>query len=210
MCMLQLSLASGISGESKCCTQIFTTTAQYRGNVVRIKELKFSKKKVSLCCLKLFWNLLDTTYQIYYNWYLRILKCINHEIRLSSTVFICFKMREYQGLFTIYFGHESNLMISCICTTIPEYIIYLCFFPGHSTRDNEGNAFIARTTSRQPKLFHRCCRRAATSTHTDRLLCQRKFICKCYEQKANTCSKNLVQFNSDQHSISQLPWKVFS
>ncbi|XP_023949227.1 receptor-type guanylate cyclase Gyc76C [Bicyclus anynana] len=41
----KLSLASGISGESKCCTQIFTTTAQYRGNVVRIKELKFSKKK---------------------------------------------------------------------------------------------------------------------------------------------------------------------
>ncbi|XP_069365373.1 receptor-type guanylate cyclase Gyc76C-like isoform X1 [Maniola hyperantus] len=41
----KLSLASGISCESKCCTQIFTTTAQYRGNVVRIKELKFSKKK---------------------------------------------------------------------------------------------------------------------------------------------------------------------
>ncbi|XP_045484741.1 receptor-type guanylate cyclase Gyc76C-like [Pieris rapae] len=41
----KLSLASGISGESKCCTQIFTPTAQYKGNVVRIKELKFSKKK---------------------------------------------------------------------------------------------------------------------------------------------------------------------
>ncbi|CAG5012725.1 unnamed protein product [Parnassius apollo] len=41
----KLSLASGISCESRCCTQIFTTTAQYRGNVVRIKELKFSKKK---------------------------------------------------------------------------------------------------------------------------------------------------------------------
>lgn len=41
----KLSIVSGISCESKCCTQIFTTTAQYRGNVVRIKELKFSKKK---------------------------------------------------------------------------------------------------------------------------------------------------------------------
>ncbi|XP_026329867.1 receptor-type guanylate cyclase Gyc76C-like [Hyposmocoma kahamanoa] len=41
----KLSLASGISCDSKCCTQIFTTTAQYKGNVVRIKELKFSKKK---------------------------------------------------------------------------------------------------------------------------------------------------------------------
>ncbi|CAH2074148.1 unnamed protein product, partial [Iphiclides podalirius] len=41
----KLSLASGISCESRCCTQIFTTTAQYKGNVVRIKELKFAKKK---------------------------------------------------------------------------------------------------------------------------------------------------------------------
>ncbi|XP_072943508.1 receptor-type guanylate cyclase Gyc76C-like isoform X2 [Epargyreus clarus] len=41
----KLSITSGISYESKCCTQIFATTAQYRGNVVRIKELKFSKKK---------------------------------------------------------------------------------------------------------------------------------------------------------------------
>ncbi|XP_013182173.1 PREDICTED: guanylate cyclase 32E-like [Papilio xuthus] len=41
----KLSLASGISCESRCCTQIFTTTAHYRGNVVRIKELKFAKKK---------------------------------------------------------------------------------------------------------------------------------------------------------------------
>ncbi|KAL0893796.1 hypothetical protein ABMA27_013928 [Loxostege sticticalis] len=41
----KLSLASGISCESRCCTQIFTTTAHYKGNVVRIKELKFSKKK---------------------------------------------------------------------------------------------------------------------------------------------------------------------
>ncbi|XP_026494984.2 receptor-type guanylate cyclase Gyc76C-like isoform X1 [Vanessa tameamea] len=41
----KLSLASGISCESRCCTQIFTTTAQYKGNVVRIKELKFTKKK---------------------------------------------------------------------------------------------------------------------------------------------------------------------
>ncbi|XP_063620274.1 receptor-type guanylate cyclase Gyc76C-like isoform X1 [Cydia splendana] len=41
----KLSLASGISCESRCCPQIFAETAQYRGNVVRIKELKFSKKK---------------------------------------------------------------------------------------------------------------------------------------------------------------------
>ncbi|KAJ0180455.1 hypothetical protein K1T71_003859 [Dendrolimus kikuchii] len=41
----KLSIVSGISCESKCCTQIFTTTAQFKGNVVRIKELKFSKKK---------------------------------------------------------------------------------------------------------------------------------------------------------------------
>ncbi|XP_047021545.1 receptor-type guanylate cyclase Gyc76C-like [Helicoverpa zea] len=41
----KLSLASGISCESRCCTQIFTTTAQFKGNLVRIKELKFSKKK---------------------------------------------------------------------------------------------------------------------------------------------------------------------
>ncbi|XP_041976899.1 receptor-type guanylate cyclase Gyc76C-like [Aricia agestis] len=41
----KLSLASGMSLESKCCTQIFTTTAHYKGNLVRIKELKFSKKK---------------------------------------------------------------------------------------------------------------------------------------------------------------------
>ncbi|XP_021202770.2 receptor-type guanylate cyclase Gyc76C-like [Bombyx mandarina] len=39
----KLSLASGISYEM--CPQIFTTTAQYRGNLVRIKKLKFSKKK---------------------------------------------------------------------------------------------------------------------------------------------------------------------
>ncbi|XP_013186534.2 receptor-type guanylate cyclase Gyc76C isoform X2 [Amyelois transitella] len=41
----KLSLASGISCESRCCPQIFTPTARYKGNVVRIKELKFSKKK---------------------------------------------------------------------------------------------------------------------------------------------------------------------
>ncbi|KAJ2952824.1 hypothetical protein O0L34_g7189 [Tuta absoluta] len=41
----KLSLASGISGDSRCCTQIFTPTAQYKGNVVRIKELKFSNNK---------------------------------------------------------------------------------------------------------------------------------------------------------------------
>ncbi|KAG6449579.1 hypothetical protein O3G_MSEX006116 [Manduca sexta] len=41
----KLSLASGISCESRCCTQIFTPTAQFKGNVVRVKELKFSKKK---------------------------------------------------------------------------------------------------------------------------------------------------------------------
>ncbi|XP_012544731.1 receptor-type guanylate cyclase Gyc76C isoform X2 [Bombyx mori] len=39
----KLCLASGISYEM--CPQKFTTTAQYRGNLVRIKTLKFSKKK---------------------------------------------------------------------------------------------------------------------------------------------------------------------
>ncbi|XP_077302686.1 receptor-type guanylate cyclase Gyc76C-like isoform X2 [Arctopsyche grandis] len=41
----KLSLASGGSFESRCGAQVFAATGQYRGNVVRIKELKFSKKK---------------------------------------------------------------------------------------------------------------------------------------------------------------------
>ncbi|OWR49210.1 putative guanylate cyclase [Danaus plexippus plexippus] len=41
----KLSVASGMSYESKGWTQIFAPTAQYRGNMVRIKELKFTKKK---------------------------------------------------------------------------------------------------------------------------------------------------------------------
>ncbi|XP_046680079.1 receptor-type guanylate cyclase Gyc76C-like [Homalodisca vitripennis] len=39
------SLVSATSLESRCGGQVFAATSQYRGVVVRIKELKFSKKK---------------------------------------------------------------------------------------------------------------------------------------------------------------------
>lgn len=45
MYLLQTSLMSATSLESRCGGQVFATTGQYRGVVVRIKELKFSKKK---------------------------------------------------------------------------------------------------------------------------------------------------------------------
>lgn len=41
----QLSLVSATSFESRYGAQVFATTAHYKGNAVRIKELKFSKKK---------------------------------------------------------------------------------------------------------------------------------------------------------------------
>ncbi|XP_032674981.1 receptor-type guanylate cyclase Gyc76C-like [Odontomachus brunneus] len=41
----KLSLVSAMSYESKCGGQVFAQTGHYRGVVVRIKELKFSKKK---------------------------------------------------------------------------------------------------------------------------------------------------------------------
>lgn len=41
----QLSLASAASFGSRCSNQLFTATAKFRGVVVRVKELKFSKKK---------------------------------------------------------------------------------------------------------------------------------------------------------------------
>lgn len=41
----KLSLVSATSYESRCGGQVFAATGQYRGVVVRIKELKFSKKK---------------------------------------------------------------------------------------------------------------------------------------------------------------------
>lgn len=40
-----MSLVSATSFESRCGGQVFAATGQYRGVVVRIKELKFSKKK---------------------------------------------------------------------------------------------------------------------------------------------------------------------
>lgn len=43
--LLQTSLMSATSLESRCGGQVFATTGQYRGVIVRIKELKFSKKK---------------------------------------------------------------------------------------------------------------------------------------------------------------------
>ena len=42
---VQLSLVSAISLESRCGNQVFAQTGHYHGVVVRIKELKFSKKK---------------------------------------------------------------------------------------------------------------------------------------------------------------------
>lgn len=42
---LQLSLVSAMSYESRCGGQVFAQTGHYHGVVVRIKELKFSKKK---------------------------------------------------------------------------------------------------------------------------------------------------------------------
>ena len=42
---LQLSVVSATSYESRCGPQVFAVTGQFKGVVVRIKELKFSKKK---------------------------------------------------------------------------------------------------------------------------------------------------------------------
>ena len=42
---LQLSLVSAQSYGSRCSNQVFTSTARLRGAVVRIKELKFPRKK---------------------------------------------------------------------------------------------------------------------------------------------------------------------
>lgn len=41
----KLSLASAASFGSRCSQQVFTATANFKGTVVRIKELKFSRKK---------------------------------------------------------------------------------------------------------------------------------------------------------------------
>ncbi|XP_055706306.1 receptor-type guanylate cyclase Gyc76C-like isoform X2 [Phlebotomus papatasi] len=41
----KLSLASAASFNSRCSNQVFTTTGRFRGVVVRIKELKFARKK---------------------------------------------------------------------------------------------------------------------------------------------------------------------
>ncbi|XP_014244196.1 receptor-type guanylate cyclase Gyc76C-like [Cimex lectularius] len=41
----KLSLVSATSFESRCGPQMFATTGQYRGIMVRVKEIKFSKKK---------------------------------------------------------------------------------------------------------------------------------------------------------------------
>ncbi|BES97780.1 Guanylate cyclase [Nesidiocoris tenuis] len=41
----KLSLTSATSFESRCGPQIFASTGYFRGNLVRIKEIKFSKKK---------------------------------------------------------------------------------------------------------------------------------------------------------------------
>ncbi|XP_073983088.1 receptor-type guanylate cyclase Gyc76C-like isoform X2 [Rhodnius prolixus] len=41
----KLSLASATSFESRCVPQLFAWTSKYRGIVVRLKEIKFSKKK---------------------------------------------------------------------------------------------------------------------------------------------------------------------
>lgn len=43
--LLKLSLASAASYGSRCSNQVFTTTGRFRGTIVRIKELKFSRKK---------------------------------------------------------------------------------------------------------------------------------------------------------------------
>ena len=42
---LQLSLVSAASFGSRCSNQVFTATGRFRGVVVRIKELKFARKK---------------------------------------------------------------------------------------------------------------------------------------------------------------------
>uniref|UniRef100_A0A1L8DJE6 Guanylate cyclase n=2 Tax=Nyssomyia neivai TaxID=330878 RepID=A0A1L8DJE6_9DIPT len=41
----KLSLASAASFNSRCSNQVFTTTGRFRGVVIRIKELKFARKK---------------------------------------------------------------------------------------------------------------------------------------------------------------------
>jgi serine/threonine protein kinase len=43
--LFQISLVSATSYESRCGAQVFAATGQYKGVMVRIKELKFSKKK---------------------------------------------------------------------------------------------------------------------------------------------------------------------
>lgn len=45
MAHFQMSLTSATSFESRCGPQIFASTGYFRGNLVRIKEIKFSKKK---------------------------------------------------------------------------------------------------------------------------------------------------------------------
>lgn len=42
---MQLSLVSATSYESRCGPQVFAATGQFRNMLVRIKELKFSRKK---------------------------------------------------------------------------------------------------------------------------------------------------------------------
>lgn len=45
MFVSQLSLVSAASFGSRCSNQVFTATGRFRGVVVRIKELKFGRKK---------------------------------------------------------------------------------------------------------------------------------------------------------------------
>jgi hypothetical protein len=56
----QLSLVSAASYGSRCSNQVWTTTGRFRGVVVRIKELKFTRKKdISRELMKEFRTLRD-------------------------------------------------------------------------------------------------------------------------------------------------------
>lgn len=100
---LQLSLVSGISYESKCGGQVFAQTGHYRNVVVRIKELKFSKKKdISRDDMK----------------ELRILREIRHT-NLNSFIGACVEpmrillLTDYCAKGSLYVRHSVIMVTSC-------------------------------------------------------------------------------------------------
>lgn len=117
---LQLSLVSAMSYESRCGGQVFAQTGHYHGVAVRIKELKFSKKKdISRDVMK----------------EMRILREIRHG-NLNSFIGACVEpmrillITDYCAKGSLYVRHLNTRMNVCnlVCWCFQRMIaLRMCF-----------------------------------------------------------------------------------